>query len=357
MTPKYVVTSGSKYTYLEPTGQLIGSSINYTAASYDYLTCPAMNIGDHVTPTNWSYTAEKCKYWYGTMYTYEPNYTLRDVGYFSGELPRPREWDRTLVYNMCLEKFNSLSRGKMDLGVSLAEAHTTARMIKSLGKFTSFAKLNGFGSTRDVAKGWLSWQYGWKPLMSDIFGIADESVRIVLNAVERIQTRVTLPILDDVIVQQVGGATCNVSRKGRGKQSCTISCKLEIPSFDLTRWSSLNPVSLTWELIPYSFVIDWFVDVGSYLRNLETAMLYNSRFIVGYVSELYAWEGIFDVHNKPIYPSNRTFINTQARLRERKFVRTRLTSYPVPRQPTFNVDLNSSRLLSAASLLRLLLKR
>jgi hypothetical protein len=123
-------------------------------------------------------------------------------------------------------------------------------------------------------------------------------------------------------------------------------------------------VSLGWELIPYSFVVDWFIDVGSYLRNLETALLFGTIFKSGFVSELYAVDLVDDYLPSFLINTKQTdtatwWLLTKAtsRRRYREFYRTKLTSYPFPRKPTFKVDLGSQRLLSAASLLRQILSK
>ena len=105
-----------------------------------------------------------------------------------------------------------------------------------------------------------------------------------------------------------------------------------------------------------------FRSVGSYLRNFETALLYGARFKSGYVSELYYYDGSedslpgqkfsFPTANPPKYVYNDY---TSGRIRIRKFRRTKLTSYPLPRPPSFKVDLGSEQLLSLAALLRQLL--
>jgi len=281
-------------------------------------------------------------------------------------------WNSSLVYNRALERLNSKARGDLDLGVAIAEAGQTVRMVTALRKFNIFARRHRsspkgrdgkFGSTRDVADGWLQYQYGWKPLMSDIFGAANESLRIVINRLERFKASVKMPVdgNGDILYRTVEGVSAKVQREGQGIQACTIAIELEVPSFDLARWSSLNPVSLGWELVPYSFVVDWFYDVGSYLRHMETALLFNTRFRGGYVSELFTWDGSEVCDNKVMYPIGanevRWFEGCKSLIRQRSFRRTKLTSYPLPRKPTFNVDLSSARLFSAASLLRQLLRR
>lgn len=332
-------------------------------AAYSYFTTSGpVTHGNMVDPNSWSYTVRDIGHFRGVRTDYYPTPSTlysTDRGYFGGSSDQPSypTWNRTLLYNKALEKFNNLARGGLDLGVSLAEIHSTSRMLRGVTKVTNLARgLN----TKGLANGWLQWTYGWKPLLSDVYGVADESIRVVLNRIERFNARSSLPIrIDDSQSRIVRSLPVTVDRNGTGKESCTISCKLVVPDFDLARWTSLNPVSLSWELIPYSFVVDWFYDVGSWLRNLETALLYSARFQSGYRSELYCYQGTEKPRSTRYTFGSQSAIlrDTLAQIRVIEFVRTKLTSYPLPLPPTFQVDLGSNRLLSAASLLRQLMKR
>lgn len=358
--------------------------------TYDYPVAPVANRawffkvvpgpivhGNMKDPNAWSYTCKNYSTWKGQYRLMSGN--LNSAPYFyttytgySGDGTQENitspDWDRTLVYNMALERLNRKVRGDMDLGVSLAELHSTVRMTRALNDVFNFARgagrTTGIGSTRDLANGWLQFTYGWKPLLSDVFGIADESIRRVVATLEKVKATARLTLTGQRnLTRYFLGANVPSVAQGTGSQACTIVCTLEVPSssFDLARWTSLNPVSLAWELIPYSFVVDWFVDVGSYLRNLETALLYKTRFRSGYVSELYAYDGT-EVLKQGLYtiPSGKLALLTPlvgVIQGDRRFQRSILTSYPFPRAPTFQVDLSSNRLISAAALLRQLLKK
>lgn len=275
-------------------------------------------------------------------------------------------WERTDLYNAALEKLNSKTRGSLDLSIALAEAGQTKRMIKSVGKFTDFAKFAGLGGvvagTRALANGWLQYQYGWRPLMSDIFAAADEGIRISINKIEHFHARKKRPMMDTInAMQAVDGVSVPTEVEMNGVQSCQFNIRLTIPteSFDPTRWTSMNPISIGWELIPYSFVVDWFVDVGSYLRNVETALLYNTRWHSGSVSELYSLSTDERINGYQFTSGGMTerWEKFSCYSRRVMFLRSVLTSYPLPQKPTFKVDLGAERLISAASLLRQLLKK
>jgi len=331
--------------------------------------------GDFHNPNSWSYETWKWRHWIGMrkgVSVFGQGSTTTIVGVLNGDYVGPPAYNQSVVYNQALERLNAKVRGGLDLAVALAEIKSTTRMIAKLKQLNPLMQISRedarrgkhktrIGSTRDVANGWLEWQYGWKPLMSDIFGIADESIRVVINKVERIKASAKQPLTDSNrrFLGTVQSQVPYVIRDGKGFTACSMKIELDIPAFDLARWTSLNPVSLGWELIPYSFVADWFFDVGSYLRNMETALLYNCRFRSGYVSELVVWDAehfVDTTFRNVVGDTTYTFGACTQTLRYRKFNRTKLTSYPFPRKPTFNVDLSSARLFSAAALLHQFLK-
>jgi hypothetical protein len=190
---------------------------------------------------------------------------------------------------------------------------------------------------------------------------------------EEVKASSTIKIrLDDSeSTKLITDAYCPIHREGEGKVSVRFKLRLKLLDsweIGLSQWSSLNPVSLAWEVIPYSFVVDWLIDVGSFLRNWETALLFGVRFKDGYVSTLEAYKGketaqnnangmLYGVPNG--YPRSWWPAGEEPKAFRRyvNFNRTVLASWPYPRQPTFHVGLGSQRLFSAASLIRQLLDR
>lgn len=327
------------------------------------------NSGNRVDPNNWSYVVQERKAWRGKYINHSWSSGAWHTDEYEGNIapnkfPAHVPWESDAPYNAALEKLNAKARGELDLGIALAEAGSTMRMVKSVSKVIDFARLSRLGGTKDLANGWLQWQYGWKPLVSDVFLAADEAIRVVLNELQSIRARATIPIevnrehRREIIT--TNPLTPTVA-KGKGKASCTIGVRYQVPRFDPARWSSLNPVSLAWELIPYSFVFDWFYDVGSWLRAMETGLYYGASFKSGWVSELYRYEAVENVklpHNV-VYSSvsRREWFPTTGSIRRIEFRRRVLTSWPLPRKPTFKVDLGAQRMISAAALLRQLLSR
>jgi hypothetical protein len=352
-----------------------------TSSNIPYIKYRRTNVysenGDKIyktSPNHHSYDLVHVAHWRGKRTSFYPvpgmpehRYETRGVfGSNSADGYAP-PWERQSLYSRALEKLNAKTRGGLDLSISLAEAGQTKRMIKSTGKFLDFAKYAGLGGfvagTRAAANGWLQFQYGWKPLLSDVFAAADEGIRIVINQLEHFHARAKTPMKDTLSpLQVVDGKLVPTEVVMTGVQSAQFNLALRMPAstFDASRWSSLNPISIGWELIPYSFVFDWFVDVGSYLRNVETALLYSTRFHSGSLSELYS------VSTEEFVPFflykdpggiNQKWEEFSLYSHKVNFLRTKLISYPLPRPPTFQADLGSGRMITAASLLRQLLKK
>lgn len=305
-------------------------------------------------------------------------------GCYGVHIPDPLEsdFDNSSVLNQALTRLNDQVRGNLDLSIALAESGKTAKMIKNAGKVITFSgehkppggypllpKLGVIRRVSDVslalANGYLEYKYGWKQLLSDVFNVADESIRFTLNQLQRFSASARDKQRSEVTVYASINGESNVPHKIKWdvtrKARYTIDLMIPNSAFDIARWSSLNPISLGWELIPYSFVVDWFVDVGSYLRNFETACFYNTRFRRGYKSSLSVHIGEGEVSHftaiSPFDGSKSEMSGLQSGIHVINFRRDVLSSYPTPSLPKFKVDLGSSQLTSAAALMRQFLRR
>lgn len=264
-----------------------------------------------------------------------------------------------IIRNRAIDDLNDKVRGNLNLAVDFAESHQTRKMLRVSDQVVDYTRLfvksHAFSKTRGLANLWLTYTYGVKPLLASLYGAADESLRVVINKLDRFRGRSSETVQNPRIIMDSIFGNQTFRATGSFKVSCTIGVSLYVPSFDITRWTTLNPLNLAWELTPYSFVVDWFLNVGSYLSNMETYLANSSRFRQGYETQLQAW-------NLSISSINTTFsdgfvnINT-GRSSGVWIDRTILSDYPIPSLPSFKANLGSSRLVSAASLLAQLLKR
>lgn len=115
---------------------------------------------------------------------------------------------------------------------------------------------------KDIGSIFLEFRYGWSPLMADIKSacevlskpIPDKLIRA--SAVETYGERGT----DDVGAPLTSNVSEKVTIKGR--------IRVTNPNLDLAnRLGLINPASVAWEAVPFSFVVDWFLPVGDFLRS------------------------------------------------------------------------------------------
>jgi hypothetical protein len=317
--------------------------------------------GDRKKANSWSYSAYHRRYLNGYVITNRSDgYTASISGYFQTKkdnIDPCALWDNAPhVYNAALSKLNEKVRGTLDLSTALAQAGQTTRMFGATDKLELFAKLKlgGKSSISAISSAWLEFQYGWRPLVDDIYGSLDEATNLILNEIERVKARSqdTVTYSSNVSVPTPVGVF-NGRPVHKGLHVCEFGLRFKTKGHNLDRWISLNPITIAWELIPYSFIVDWFFNVGGYIRDLETSLLYGNSFVDGYCTQ-----GTFtDSTYKGSFGNAETIGVASSSLKYRYLNRVKLSSYPCPRLPSFKVDLGSQRLLNAAALLGVLLKR
>lgn len=251
------------------------------------------------------------------------------------------------AYNNALKELTDRVRGGLDLSVDAFQGRQTARMFSAASQAEDLARglrRSGIGKLKLIGSLWLQFQYGWLPTLSSVYGVADESLRYVANNLSTYRgngSATDSDLYNDTKGQFTVGVLCQ--RKTQVKIAVTVDNSKVL---DLARWTSLNPISIGWELMPFSFVVDWFVDVGSYLREAETALLYGRAFTGGFVSTYRESKGTGTRISLPY-----GFSVFDGEVKRVQFNRTVLNSFPFPQKPKLNFSLSSGRLLNAAGLL------
>jgi hypothetical protein len=134
----------------------------------------------------------------------------------------------------------------------------------------------------DSLKLWLEFRYGWTPLVHDIV----DSMKAIYAADLRgeLITRDRMRAYGKAAgtVKVVGSSTTkNFFVNGIVSQE-TVLHEVEMRSFVLYRWANLGDRVLRrlndfgafdvpkaiWEIVPWSFVVDWFIPIGDYLGAL-----------------------------------------------------------------------------------------
>lgn len=212
------------------------------------------------------------------------HYNLSNVG-----LPVVVAPNRAAMYNQIR---NELRGQKTNLAMMLAEYRQTASLFHDSAKAISqgvdgFAR--GFAgtkkATRNIARKHLAWQYGVKPLTSDL-----------LTSYAELKNAASKPLVIGGVVKR---RAVGMAIKEASPSSTVCTGKAQVLShlqyFYKTSWRAvmrkdsltttlaahgfLNPFSLAWEVIPYSFVIDWWINIGEVLASLDNLTLCDSLWI------------------------------------------------------------------------------
>lgn len=153
---------------------------------------------------------------------------------------------------------------------------------RSIPRVSSYRRLQ---IQKDIISGlWLEYSYGWKPLLNDVKGIAETAGRIVT---ERQQSRTrasstknSTPVISSgqsngyigynsrLSVITITRTISNVSVRW----TCGLSSDVIAPTGSLARAAQLsgftleNFVPTLWELIPYSFIAEYFSNIGDIIE-------------------------------------------------------------------------------------------
>lgn len=140
---------------------------------------------------------------------------------------------------------------------------------------------------RSVTQGWLELQYGWKPLLNDIYGAAQFlAQQNNWSPRSRIQSSSKRMVVRNSVIES------DLQTK-RTKQTDTYEVKYVVyfqePSgaSPRTALGLSNPLAVAWELVPFSFVVDWFLPLGDYFSNVDSTI--GATFVKGCVTEF--WKG------------------------------------------------------------------
>lgn len=285
--------------------------------------------------------------------------------------------------------FDQALNSDLNLTVDVAELHQTrdmlARRSNQIGKL--FRKLHNYsgrywkrilrnakrkpgermeyvppflrkcGSFSEVASAtWLEWKLGWTPLIGSLFGIADHATNIAKNF------RVTgnaKQLFRQFYVRKPNGYW--VWNDIEISSYATVRGDLRVRNpmiYNATRVASLNPVALAYELTRLSFVLDYFIDVGTYLREIETSLASGLELVRGYQTRTLRCINRITVPEMGNRMPNGELRSCLSVAKGQEYVaykqRLILGSMPLPHLPKWEPKLGWQRLVTLAALGRTL---
>jgi hypothetical protein len=158
---------------------------------------------------------------------------------------------------------------------SIATAMSRLRRGDVGGAFRSLGSVAGHRDVKlinkrlddsDLSGAWLAMQYGWLPTLSDTY----EATRAFALRNETRFQRYTVRAMAKKVFDS-STSPPNWSCPSTWTYSKQIQYELS-EDFSLSQPRALgltDPASVAWELLPWSFVIDWFLPIGDYLSALN----------------------------------------------------------------------------------------
>jgi hypothetical protein len=219
-------------------------------------------------------------------------------------------------------------------------------------------------ASKHASNRWLELQYGWNPLMSDVNGAMEALDRAHAPGSYRFNVVSTgHETLDWESPWQSGlgpQGAFQRSCKAQIRQKCKVRWDFSYDDQSIVRtYSSLgvtNPLELVWELVPFSFVVDWFVPIGDWLHALDATLGLKMR--GGTVTMVGDFKNQdYRVRPTPGYPLLWT-ITGKIPWRREAFYMFRKTygDFPFPRLPGFKFEMEGTRWLNALALARQVIK-
>lgn len=271
--------------------------------------------------------------------------------------------------NMAIDRALAHLRGERQMqgGESIGQMKTTLHEVATAsstvakafialkhGRVRDMTRILGL-TNKDVYGGrtlsdlWLSMQYGWKPLLSDIHtgieivkqGFRDPNAAYIkaYGGVHDSHNR----------VQPYGDHEFRWELKTKHKAIYYYNVGNETLD-GLDALGLINPLSIAWELMPFSFVADWFVPVGSFLSSLTATAGLN--FTSGLVSrktevDFYYRRKEPDRSDGKVWTQYGTW-----HTRTKTFGRQVLSAFPLPRIYANPHPFSTAHIASAIALIR-----
>ena len=214
-------------------------------------------------------------------------------------LAKNRSWDKLVDYATGggSELGTSIAEGRESYGMLRTRTDKTVKALEAIpkkvatirrayktlrrGNFKKFLNILGVGPKRkhrskvrakvnETSSLWLEYSFGWKPMVTDIY----KSVAIVCSPVDvpsRREYATSGVRFNNVETNAYATPDYQRQMSASGIVLVRQSTTMEIMDHNLVLMNKLgllNPASIAWELVPFSFVADWLTGIGRVIASI-----------------------------------------------------------------------------------------
>lgn len=213
------------------------------------------------------------------------------LGAYAHQQPSINSWVRLRAQNMCYERFVAKIHETAELGLLTAERREAANMMLQRvltlregwlalrdGRFKKFLRLMRVrtplkkhrGMVRNRSKQasalWLEYWFGWSPLLNDIY----TAIKLIDSPYPDQKVFASARATDPGEPEKVNpwGGTYLEIREHAYSFRMQADVSISNPMlYRAAQFGIVNPAVILWERVPFSFLVDWLIPVGNYLRS------------------------------------------------------------------------------------------
>jgi hypothetical protein len=226
--------------------------------------------------------------------------------------------------------------GRAALALRRGDFSTAARQLGTSARKNTSLK------AKDISGRWLELQYGWLPLLSSSFD-AMQAFKALSDG-----PRTKMFLARNVELRELEiSSSANYTGKAKYKVGRRLQYEMYEELSAARQLGLVDPLSIAWELTPWSFVIDWFFPFGNYLSNLNQIPKLKGRWLVTDFIKI-DWTEVQFKYNLTKYAGVRVIDgiprSPRARIRSNHMIRTYSSTPPAVPLPDFNFGgVNSTR--------------
>jgi len=257
--------------------------------------------------------------------------------------------------------YGSLRRGKISgftdaLGITITNRRASALRSDFRRQSKTESDLRRF-----AANTWLEYTYGWKPLISDVYNQCENLANHLVEKQGVVRTGRGSAKEKKLTIRSgsADGGNWKFTDVTNTEMRVSYVVKYKLRGGE-TSWIDTfglqNPAIVIWEVIPFSFVVDWFLPIGNFLEQLSatSGLLFHSGTKTVRRTATCEASGM-GASPSPTAGLPGTIIRTMQgkgsnHLRQAKS-RTLLTDFPSPRWPEFKDPRSLSHAVSGIALL------